>query len=362
MVVHGQQHRRLWFHLATLTRRADERRRLVGPTDGTRRRVARARRPAIRLHAGVAHRDGRRGRRPRPHDARFHAHRDQRYGIRDRGGTRAGQRRARAPRQRGRSLGASGSHTAMVAQGDTLRYVARSNGPDTLIATSDFCLAGAKCADTVIARVSQCSRFRLSTITCGRGASAIRLSPNVTLADRRGNGLAGTSIRFVPVSPADSAVVRVGPVVGAGDPATGVMATPRLISTDNGTATVIVQALAPDGTTILATDTVTDIVRQVRDLPTSRQLRTLMSSTARFPSKRSHETPAEPPSPMPRSPSLSIIGVTFHDPLAGPKAIVNVRRRERRSRRRSPASRCRTTIRSRPQVPVAINAVECYGS
>src|SRR5262249_25128584 len=41
-----------------------------------------------------------------------------------------------------------GAHTTVVALGDSARYIARSNGPDTLIATSDFCLAGAKCADT----------------------------------------------------------------------------------------------------------------------------------------------------------------------------------------------------------------------
>ncbi len=56
-----------------------------------------------------------------------------------------------------------GSHTATVAKGDTLRYVAASNGRDTLIATSDFCLAGARCADTVIARVSQTLTLGLST-------------------------------------------------------------------------------------------------------------------------------------------------------------------------------------------------------
>src|SRR5439155_14941293 len=38
-----------------------------------------------------------------------------------------------------------GSHTALAGQGDTVRYIARSNGPDTLIATHDFCLIGAKC-------------------------------------------------------------------------------------------------------------------------------------------------------------------------------------------------------------------------
>jgi len=48
-----------------------------------------------------------------------------------------------------------GSHTTVVGTGDTIRYISRSNGADTLIATHDFCLITAKCADTVIVRVSQ---------------------------------------------------------------------------------------------------------------------------------------------------------------------------------------------------------------
>ena len=178
-----------------------------------------------------------------------------------------------------------GSHTATVAKGDTLRYVAASNGRDTLIATSDFCLAGAKCADTVIARVSQTLTLGLSTHALRAWSFSDSLSPDVTLADKRGFGLAGTSIRFVPVSAADSVIVRVGPVVGAGNPGTGVMATPRLISTGNGTATVTVQALAPDGTTILASDVVSETVRQVANRANVEALRALMSATDSIPVK-----------------------------------------------------------------------------
>ncbi len=111
------------------------------------------------------------------------------------------------------------------------------------------------------------------------------MTPDVTLADKRGFGLAGTSIRFIPVSAVDSTIVRVGPVVGISNPGTGVMATPRLISTGNGTATVAVQALAPDGATILATDAVTETVRQVARRANVEALRALMSATDSIPVK-----------------------------------------------------------------------------
>jgi Invasin, domain 3 len=216
-----------------------------------------------------------------------------------------------------------GSHTATVGQGDTLRYIARSNGPDTLIATSDFCLAGAKCADTVIARVSQTLTFHLSTHLLRSWSFSDSLSPSATLADRRGTGLAGTSVRFVPASPADSAVVRVGPIVGSNDPSTGAMATPRLISIGNDTAIVIVQALAPDGSTILATDTVTEIVRQVARRVNVEQLSLLLSATDSIPVKAVARDArgaiiADATVTVP-----SITGVAFHDPWVGPQAILN---------------------------------------
>ncbi len=216
-----------------------------------------------------------------------------------------------------------GSHTATVAQGDTLRYIARSNGPDTLIATSDFCLAGAKCADTLIARVSQALTFHLSTHLLRSWSFSDSLSPSATLADHRGTGLAGTSIRFVPASHGDSAVVRVGPVVGSNDPVTGAMATPRLISIGNDTALVIVQALAPDGSTILATDTVTEIVRQVARRVNVEQLSLLLSATDSIPVKAVARDArgaiiADATVTVP-----SITGVAFHDPWVGPQAILN---------------------------------------
>ena len=102
-----------------------------------------------------------------------------------------------------------GQHTLVVGTGDTIRYVAKSNGPDTLIAVHDFCLVSARCADTVVARVAQLLTLTVSTRTFSAWSFGDSLGPTVTLADRRGVGLAGTSVRFVPVTAADSAIVKI---------------------------------------------------------------------------------------------------------------------------------------------------------
>ncbi len=217
-----------------------------------------------------------------------------------------------------------GSHTAVVTSGDTLRYVARSNGPDTLIATSDFCLAGAKCADTVVARVSQALTLTLSAKLFRSWSFSDSLAPNVTLADHRGNGLAGTSIRFVPVAPADSAIVHVSAVIGTSNAANGAMATPRLISSGNGTATVIVQAIAADNVTVLASDTVTDIVRQVARYVNVEALRALISATDSIPMKAvARDVRGAAIADAIVSVALAT-GVAFNSPWAGPNAALNV--------------------------------------
>jgi hypothetical protein len=156
-----------------------------------------------------------------------------------------------------------GTRTTVVGTGDTIRYIARANGADTLIATHDFCLKSAKCADTVIARVSQTLTMSLTQHTFQVWSFSDSVGPTVILADRRGNGLAGTSVRFIPVTPADSTIVKVAPPVGTSNPTTGLVAAPRLVSIGNGTARVAVRALAPDGFTAVATDTITETVRQV---------------------------------------------------------------------------------------------------
>jgi hypothetical protein len=156
-----------------------------------------------------------------------------------------------------------GSHMTVVGTGDTVRYIAKSNGADTLIATHDLCLASAKCADTAIVRVSQQLSLTISQRSFLVWSFSDSVGPTVTLADRRGNGLAGTTVRFIPQTAADSAVVRVTPPLGLSNPATGAIAAPKLVSIGNGTAKVNVFALAPDGFSILGIDSVTTIVRQV---------------------------------------------------------------------------------------------------
>ncbi len=102
------------------------------------------------------------------------------------------------------------------------------------------------------------------------------------------------------------------------------MATPRLISIGNDTATVIVQALAPDGSTILATDTVTDIVRQVARRVNVEQLSILMSSTAAVPVKAIARDARGAVIADATVTVASISGVAFHDPLVGPQTVLNV--------------------------------------
>lgn len=156
-----------------------------------------------------------------------------------------------------------GTRTTVVGAGDTIRYIARASGADTLIATHDFCLKSAKCADTVIARVNQVLTMSVSVHTFQVWSFSDSVGPTVTVADRRGNGLPGTTVRFIPVTAADSAIVAVTPPVGTSNPATGLVAAPRLVSIGNGTARVAVRAVAPDGSTVIATDTLTETVRQV---------------------------------------------------------------------------------------------------
>jgi hypothetical protein len=217
-----------------------------------------------------------------------------------------------------------GSHTVTVAKGDTLRYIAGSNGRDTLIATSDFCLPGAKCADTIVARVSQTLSLHLSTHLLRSWSFSDSLAPTATLADHRGTGLAGTSIRLIPATAADSTVVRVGPVVGTSDPSTGTIATPRLISIRNDTALVIVQAIAADGSTVLATDTVTDIVRQVARRANVEQLSQLMSATDSIPVKAIARDARGAVIADATTNIASVTGVALHNPWVGPQADTTV--------------------------------------
>jgi hypothetical protein len=156
-----------------------------------------------------------------------------------------------------------GSHVSVVGTGDTIRYIAQSNGADTIIATHDFCLAGAKCADTAVVRVNQQLTLTLSTRTLNAWSFSDTLGPTIRLSDRRGNGMPGATIRFVPATAFDSAIVKVTPPFGVSNPANGTMAAPRLVSAANGVARVGVLGIAADGFTIVALDSVIETVRQV---------------------------------------------------------------------------------------------------
>jgi hypothetical protein len=111
------------------------------------------------------------------------------------------------------------------------------------------------------------------------------LGPTVTLADRRGNGLPGASIRFVPAAAFDSAIVKVTPPVGVSNPATGAMAAPRLVSAANGFARVFVLGIGADGFTIVAADSVFATVRQVARRVAVEPLRAVITGDESIPIK-----------------------------------------------------------------------------
>jgi Invasin, domain 3 len=156
-----------------------------------------------------------------------------------------------------------GDRTQIVGTGDTIRYISKANGADTLIAMHDFCLADQKCADTVVIHVAQRLNLALTTHAFDAWSFSDSVGPSIALADRRGTGQAGTSIRFVPRSASDSAIVKVTPAFGTSDPVNGAMAVPKLVTAGNGLARILVEGLASDGITVVATDSVTVTVRQV---------------------------------------------------------------------------------------------------
>jgi hypothetical protein len=157
----------------------------------------------------------------------------------------------------------TGTHVTVAGQGDTIRYIAKTNGADTLVATHDFCLAGAKCADTLIARVNQQVQLTIQQHVFQSFSFSDSVGPAVTLADRRGNGLPGATIQFVPLTPADSVIAKVSAPIGVTNPTNGSMAVPKVITAGNGTARVVVRGIGADGVSIVATDTISVTVRQV---------------------------------------------------------------------------------------------------
>jgi hypothetical protein len=155
-----------------------------------------------------------------------------------------------------------GNRTQIVGTGDTIKYIAKTNGADTLIAMHDFCLANQKCADTVVVHVAQQLSLTLNTHAFDAWAFSDSVGPSIVLADRRGTGQAGTFIKFTPRTAADSAIVQVSAALGTTNPATGAMAVPKLVTAGNGTARVLVEGVTLDGT-VSASDSVTVTVRQV---------------------------------------------------------------------------------------------------
>ncbi len=212
-----------------------------------------------------------------------------------------------------------GFHTTLIGQGDTVRYIARSNGADTLIAGHDFCLANAKCADTVIVRVSQQLSLSLSSRTVLAWSFNDTLAPVFTIADRRGVGTPGTSIRLIPLTVNDSTLVKVTAPIGVSNPSTGVVAGPRLVSLVNGVAHVAVEAIAPDGSTIIGKDTITETIRQVArrlNVEPLRALMTVIDSIAISPVARDARGAIIADATV----GISAAGVNVHGPWAGPNA------------------------------------------
>ncbi|MGE5100446.1 MAG: invasin domain 3-containing protein, partial [Deltaproteobacteria bacterium] len=210
-----------------------------------------------------------------------------------------------------------GAHTAVVGQGDTVRYIARSNGVDTLIATHDFCLRGAKCADTVVAHVLQQLSMSLSSHLFRSWSFSDSLGPVVTIADRRGTGLTGTTVRFIPLTAADSAVVRVSGVIGTSNPSTGLVASPKLISIGNGGARVLVLGLGLEGT-VLGTDTIADTVRQVARRIAVEPLRALLSVVDSIPIRLVARDARGAIIPDATVTIQSVTGIGIHGIWAGP--------------------------------------------
>lgn len=212
-----------------------------------------------------------------------------------------------------------GTHTTVVGTGDTIKYIAKSNGPDTLIATHDFCIAGGKCADTVVARVSQQLTLTLSGRDFVAWSFGDSLGPTITLADRRGNGLAGTSVRLVPRTPADSLIVRATPPIGTSNPVNGAMAAPLLISTGNGTARVAVLGIANDGSTV-AVDSLVEVVRQVARRVSVEPLRAIETAADSIPIKPVARD-ARGAAIQEATVSVTPLGVTVNDIWAGPTTL-----------------------------------------
>ncbi len=152
--------------------------------------------------------------------------------------------------------------TAMLAGGDSARVIALSNGVDTVIVAHPYCLAGARCADTALVRVSQVMRLALAAPTLSAWSFNDTVSTAATLKDLRGNGQIGTYLKFFPQAAADSAVVTVTALNGLSQPTNGSMAVSKLIAKANGIARVTVRAYSL-ADALIDTASISVTVRQI---------------------------------------------------------------------------------------------------
>jgi adhesin/invasin len=169
---------------------------------------------------------------------------------------------------------------ALVGTGDSVRLVAATPGTDTLVASHDICLRGARCADTLVVHVEQqAQNVVMPTDTLWAWSLGDSVAPRVELADARGNAIAGATLEATPVSAADSAILGVNTDVGVpavsrgmvaqagimrdaiGAPSPQVASLP-LVARANGTSHVALRALATDGR-VLGTSQVVVVVRQI---------------------------------------------------------------------------------------------------
>ncbi|HEU4719736.1 MAG TPA: invasin domain 3-containing protein [Gemmatimonadaceae bacterium] len=173
---------------------------------------------------------------------------------------------------------------AIAGTGDSVRAVALAAGIDTLVATHAYCLRGARCADTLIVRVSQeALAFTMPTDTLWAWAFGDTVVSRVPIVDARGNAVSGVTITAAPIGAADSAIVGVGTAVGVPSFALGVVRqagalraasgaasgaapagvdSPPLVARANGTSHVRLRALAGDGR-VLGASQIVVIVRQI---------------------------------------------------------------------------------------------------
>ncbi len=156
------------------------------------------------------------------------------------------------------TAGASG----ITQSGDSAKLVAQTLGVDSLIIRHPYCLAGARCADTAVVRVTQSLKLALTSKALSAWSFGDTVFTSATVKDRRGLGQSGTYLKFTPRTAADSLVITTTALSGLNQPANGTMAVSKFIALKNGTAKVLVQAFNGENA-LFDTDSLTVTVRQV---------------------------------------------------------------------------------------------------